>query len=88
MSTATRVDEPSFVQLQLRTSYGPVYRNVSTNPPRESRDDEIPLIDVSLIYDDFEARKALAREVKHASEHTGFSTSRTMTSPRPQSKGR
>ncbi|KIW78832.1 hypothetical protein Z517_08671 [Fonsecaea pedrosoi CBS 271.37] len=65
-------EEPGFVKLELRTAYGPVYRNVSTNPPRDARPDEIPLIDLSPIYGDFKARKALAQTIKHAAENTGF----------------
>ena len=72
LSTANMAAEPSFVKLELRTSYGPVYRNVSTNPPRESRPDEMPLIDISPIYGSLKARKELAREIRHAAENTGF----------------
>ncbi|KIV80254.1 hypothetical protein PV11_07766 [Exophiala sideris] len=72
MATVTEVAPTSFVKLQLRTAYGPVYRDVSTNVPRESRSDEIPLIDISAIYGDLEARKKLAQEIKHAAENTGF----------------
>lgn len=72
MATVTEVAPPRFVKLQLRTAYGPVYRDVSTDPPRESRADEIPLIDISGIYGDLDARKKLAQEIKHAAENTGF----------------
>ena len=72
MSTITEQAQPSFVKLELRTAYGPVYRNVSTNPPRESRADEIPLIDLSPLYGDLEARKSLAQTIKYAAENTGF----------------
>jgi len=71
MSTATETAS-SFVKLQLRTAYGPVYRDVLTTPPRQARADEIPLIDVSGIYGDFEARQELATKIKHAAENTGF----------------
>jgi hypothetical protein len=72
MSTVTELDRPGFVKLELRTAYGPVYRDVSTSPPRESRADEIPLIDLGPIYGDLEARKQLARTITHAAENTGF----------------
>lgn len=71
-TTTTELEQPSFVKLQLRTAYGPVYRDVSTNPPRECRSDEIPLIDISAIYGDLEARKDLAQKIKDAAENTGF----------------
>ncbi|KIV91974.1 hypothetical protein PV10_06459 [Exophiala mesophila] len=72
MATETRVQTPAYTKLELRTAYGPVYREVSTNPPREARADEIPVIDISGIYGDLEARKELASRVKHAAESTGF----------------
>lgn len=73
MSTITQVEPPAaFAKLELRTAYGPVYRDVLTTPPRESRAEEIPLIDISAIYGDFEARKDLAQKIKHAAENTGF----------------
>ena len=72
MSTATELEQPQFTKLELRTAYGPVYRNVSTRAPRKARADEIPLIDLSPIYGDLEARKALAEKIKHAAENIGF----------------
>ncbi|KIW45448.1 uncharacterized protein PV06_03840 [Exophiala oligosperma] len=72
-TVVTETTDPSFVKLQLRTAYGPVYRDVLASPPREARNDEIPLIDIGRIYsDDLEDRKSLAREIKHAAENTGF----------------
>ncbi|KAK7892920.1 hypothetical protein LTR67_007157 [Exophiala xenobiotica] len=70
--TETASSPPSFAKLQLRTAYGSVYRDVSTDPPRESRGDEIPLIDISRIYGDLDARKSLAQDIKHAAQNTGF----------------
>lgn len=72
MSTTTQTQQPDFVKLELRTAYGPVYRDVSTKAPREARDDEIPVIDLSPITGDLDARKALAQKIKHAAENTGF----------------
>jgi isopenicillin N synthase-like dioxygenase len=72
MATATQLEQPGYTKLELRTAYGPVYRNVSTRPPRDARADEIPLIDISGIFGDLEARKLLAAKVKHAAENTGF----------------
>jgi len=72
MSTITEVASPGFVKLELRTAYGPTFRDVSTNPPRDSRPEEIPLIDLSAIYGDLEARKELAQQIKYAAENMGF----------------
>lgn len=71
-SSNIHASKPSFVKLQLRTAYGPVYRDVSTNPPRDARPDEIPLIDFSRIKGDLQERKQLAQEIKKAAETLGF----------------
>lgn len=70
----TQVNDTSekFVNLELRTAYGPVYRKVSTKAPRDARSDEIPIIDLSGMNGTVEERKTLAREIKQASENTGF----------------
>ena len=65
-------DVPDFVKLELRTAYGPVYRDVSTKAPRDARPDEIPVIDISGINGDLEARRTLARQIKEAATNTGF----------------
>lgn len=73
MATVTQTQQqPAYTKLELRTAYGPVYREVSTKAPREARADEIPVIDISGIYGDLEARQELARRVKDAAESTGF----------------
>lgn len=72
MTDQQQGDVPELVKLELRTAYGPVYRDVSTKPPREARSDEIPVIDVSSINGGLEARKALAQEIKSAAMNTGF----------------
>jgi hypothetical protein len=57
----------------LDSAYGPVSRAVSTAPPRQATAEEIPVIDVSGIFsEDCDWRKAVAREIKKAAEHTGF----------------
>ena len=71
MSTSTTAPE-GFTKLELRTAYGPVYRDVSLSPPREHYPDEIPVIDISGIYGDLAARKALASKVKSAAKNIGF----------------
>ena len=63
---------PATTQLELMTAYGPVFRTVSTATPRDSSPDEIPVIDISTIWDGPEARHALAAKIKAAAENTGF----------------
>ncbi|KAL4907034.1 hypothetical protein BDW74DRAFT_167055 [Aspergillus multicolor] len=63
---------PEYTQLELRTLNGPEYRRVSTAPPRAPTDDEIPIIDLTPIDGDFQARKKLASKVRAAAENTGF----------------
>lgn len=63
---------PEFVKLELRTAYGPVYRDVSTKPPRDARSDEIPLIDLGGLHGSDAQRDQLVKEIKQASENTGF----------------
>jgi hypothetical protein len=63
---------PAFTTLELGSAYGPVYRQVSTAPPRESCPDEIPVIDLSDIYGDLPARCRLAEKIRAAAEGTGF----------------
>ena len=58
--------------LQLNSGQGPAFRQVSTAPPRPATEDEIPIIDLSPIDGDLNARKALASKVRAASENTGF----------------
>ena len=72
MTDQQQGDVPEFVKLELRTAYGPVYRDVSTKPPREARSEEIPVIDVSSINGGLEAREALAQQIKSAATNTGF----------------
>lgn len=72
-TTVTRTrTEPKFTKLELRTAYGPVYRDVSTAPPRDCFAEEIPVIDLSLMFGDLNDRKALAVTVREAAENTGF----------------
>jgi hypothetical protein len=63
---------PGYIQLELNTAYGPVYRKVSTLPARNCTSDEIPVLDFSTIYDDTDARRKLAESVKVAAESSGF----------------
>ena len=61
-----------YITLELFTPAGPQYRRVSTAPPRAPTADEIPIIDISSLDGDYEARKALAAKIKTVSEGTGF----------------
>jgi hypothetical protein len=72
MSTSTTGTVSSYSLLELYSAYGPVYRRVSNAPARDCRFDEIPVIDISGIYDSVERRMELAREIKWAAENTGF----------------
>jgi len=60
-------------KLQLRTAYGPVFRDVLSTPPRDCTTAEIPIIDLTPLYSPvLSERKALAAEVRAASINTGF----------------
>ena len=72
MSTAT-IQAPSMSKLELRTAYGPVFRDVLNTPPRDCTAEEIPIIDLTPLYSsDLEDRKALAKEIRAAGLNTGF----------------
>lgn len=72
MSSAIAQPPPGFTKLELLSSYGPVYRMVSNNPPRECYPDEIPVLDVSGMFGDLAARMTLADQIKEAATGTGF----------------
>ncbi|KAJ5188560.1 Oxoglutarate/iron-dependent dioxygenase [Penicillium cf. griseofulvum] len=61
-----------YTQVELLTLSGPEFRRVSTAPPRQPTDDEIPIIDIGSIDKDLEARKTIASKVRIAAENTGF----------------
>ncbi|CZS92900.1 probable isopenicillin N synthetase [Rhynchosporium agropyri] len=60
-------------KLELRTAYGPVFRDVLNTPPRKCTQEEIPIIDLaplsSPIYED---RKELSKQIRAAAVNTGF----------------
>ena len=64
--------KPAYTKLQLRTAYGPVFRDVSTNAPRPATAEEIPVIDFTDLYGDAEARLRLSQKIKHAATTYGF----------------
>ncbi|KAJ5728281.1 hypothetical protein N7493_004611 [Penicillium malachiteum] len=61
-----------YTQVELLTLDGPAFRRVSTAPPRPATDEEIPIIDLSAIDGDLQAREKIAAKVKIAAENTGF----------------
>lgn len=63
---------PGFTKFELVTAQGPVYRLVSSAPPRIAAPEEVPVIDVSRICGSLDDRKALAREVGAACRGYGF----------------
>ena len=71
MATATETTS-CYSKLELRTAYGPVYRNVLNAPARDCNSHEIPVLDISDIYGDLDKRKGLAKTIRHAAENTGF----------------
>ncbi|KAG9249131.1 hypothetical protein BJ878DRAFT_579715 [Calycina marina] len=63
----------SISKLELRTAYGPVFRNVLDSPPRPCTAEEILIIDLKpLRSDNLEERRALAKEIRAASINSGF----------------
>lgn len=72
MSEATTAP-PSTSKLELRTAYGPVYRDVLNTPPRDCTAEEIPVIDLTALDSpNLEDRKALAGQIRAAAVNTGF----------------
>lgn len=63
---------PETYKLELTTAYGPVYRDVLKTAPRDCKPSEVPVVDLSGIYGDLDARTALASTVREAAENTGF----------------
>lgn len=61
-----------YTQIELLTLNGPEFRRVSTAPPRPPTENEIPVIDLSAIDGDLEARKNIASKIRAAAENTGF----------------
>ncbi|KAI9731816.1 MAG: hypothetical protein M1818_007681 [Claussenomyces sp. TS43310] len=70
---ATTTMLPATTKLELRTAYGPVFREVLTTPPRDCTPEEIPVIDLTRLYsDNLSDRKDLAAELRNAAVNTGF----------------
>ncbi|CAH0051805.1 unnamed protein product [Clonostachys solani] len=61
-----------FKSLLLRTYDGFTTRNVSTAPARDCTTDEVPIIDLSGMFGDLNARKKVASKVLNAAKTNGF----------------
>lgn len=65
--------KPLTTKLELRTAYGPVFRDVLNVPPRDCTSEEIPIIDLTpLKSGDLDDRKKLGSQIKRAAMNTGF----------------
>ncbi|KFY33571.1 hypothetical protein V494_07532 [Pseudogymnoascus sp. VKM F-4513 (FW-928)] len=65
--------KPSTTKLELRTAYGPVFRDVLNVPPRDCTSEEIPVIDLTPLYSNsLDDRKKLASQIRRAATNTGF----------------
>ena len=65
--------KPTTTKLELRTAYGPVFRDVLNVPPRDCTPEEIPIIDLTPLYSgNLEDRKALAAQLRKTAVNTGF----------------
>ncbi|EKD16425.1 uncharacterized protein L3040_008526 [Drepanopeziza brunnea f. sp. 'multigermtubi'] len=74
MSTPkTTMPSSSTSKLELRTAYGPIFRDVLDTPPRDCTAEEIPIIDLTpLASDRFDDRKELSKQIRAAAVNTGF----------------
>lgn len=73
MSSTTTTQVSSTSKLELRTAYGPVFRDVLNTPPRDCTQEEIPIIDLTPLYSSkLEDRKVLATELRAAAVNNGF----------------
>ncbi|EKG12795.1 Isopenicillin N synthase [Macrophomina phaseolina MS6] len=72
MSQSASMPKEKRQRLKLITSYGHVYREIRSTEARDARPGEIPVIDVSGIFGESNARQRVAREVASAAEGTGF----------------
>jgi hypothetical protein len=68
-----RTAATGFKKLFLRSYEGEICREISTKPPRECTENEVPVVDLSGMFsEDLEARKAVAQSILHAAETSGF----------------
>ncbi|KAI0149326.1 2OG-Fe(II) oxygenase [Pestalotiopsis sp. NC0098] len=68
------VPEPGAItQLRIMSGDGPVTRTVLRAPPRDADPSEVPVIDISPIYDpSIAARRRVAEQLRSACTNTGF----------------
>lgn len=59
-------------KLELRSTYGPVYREVLKSPPRDCNSSEIPIINLRNMSGTLQDRQAIAKVVRDTAENTGF----------------
>lgn len=59
-------------KLELRSTYGPVYREVLKSPPRDCNSSEIPIIDLRNMSGTLQDRQTIAKVVRDTAENTGF----------------
>lgn len=65
--------KPTTTKLELRTAFGPIFRDVLNVPPRDCTAEEIPVIDLTPLYSgDLQGRKALAAQLRKTAVNTGF----------------
>lgn len=65
--------DSDFMQLELSSANGPIYKRVKRTPPRDAREGEIPVIDISGMFSaSLEARKAVADNIYTAATTIGF----------------
>lgn len=72
MSQSAIVSKEKPQRLKLITSYGHVYRQIKSTEARDARPGEIPVIDISGIFRDSDAKHQVAREISSAAKDTGF----------------
>ena len=73
MPSAIDASRLATTKLELRTAYGPVFRDVLTSPPRDCTPEEIPIIDLTPLFSqNIDDRKGLAAQLKATAVNTGF----------------
>ena len=72
MSSTTVIEAPTSSKIELSTAYGPVYRTVLNTEPRDATDEEVPVVDLSGLFESFESRQKIADAVRRAGTNMGF----------------
>jgi hypothetical protein len=71
-STQMATETQTYTTIELLTPNGAEIRRASTAPARSPWDDKIPLIDLTSLDGDLDARKRIAQHVRNAAQNTGF----------------